>query len=65
MSHCGVEVIFVTSERLYDHQRALIKKVFNAPVANGYGEETPGLLRMSARRKFAHYRRGHYRRDNR
>lgn len=44
MSHCGVEVIFVTSERLYDHQRALIKKVFNAPVANGYGGRDAGFI---------------------
>src|SRR5690606_12568987 len=33
----GIEVAFVTSERLYDHQRELIAWVFGCRVANGYG----------------------------
>lgn len=44
MSQCGIEVIFVTSERLYDHQRALIEQMFNAPVANGYGGRDAGFI---------------------
>ena len=33
----GVKVVFVTSERLYDHQREIISRLFACPVANGYG----------------------------
>jgi phenylacetate-CoA ligase len=40
----GVKVVFVTSERLYDHQRALIEEVFGAPVANGYGGRDAGFI---------------------
>jgi phenylacetate-CoA ligase len=40
----GIKVVFVTSERLYDHQRELIEKVFGAPVANGYGGRDAGFI---------------------
>ncbi|MDP3288216.1 MAG: AMP-binding protein [Methyloversatilis sp.] len=40
----GIKVVFVTSERLYDHQRALIEQVFGAPVANGYGGRDAGFI---------------------
>jgi phenylacetate-CoA ligase len=37
-------VAFVTSERLYDEQRALISEVFGCPVANGYGARDAGFI---------------------
>jgi phenylacetate-CoA ligase len=40
----GVRVIFVTSERLYDEQRAAISAAFGAPVANGYGARDAGFI---------------------
>jgi phenylacetate-CoA ligase len=40
----GIKVAFVTSERLYDHQRELIQKVFGCPVANGYGGRDAGFI---------------------
>ena len=40
----GVAVVFVTSERLYDDQRARIARVFGCPVANGYGGRDAGFL---------------------
>lgn len=40
----GIKVAFVTSERLYDHQRELIQQVFNCPVANGYGGRDAGFI---------------------
>ncbi len=40
----GVEVVFVTSERLYDHQRAAISEAFACPVANGYGSRDAGFI---------------------
>ena len=40
----GVRTVFVTSERLYDHQRTLIEEVFGAPVANGYGGRDAGFI---------------------
>ncbi len=40
----GIKVAFVTSERLYDDQRALISKVFGCPVANGYGGRDAGFI---------------------
>ncbi|MCR9105131.1 MAG: phenylacetate--CoA ligase family protein [Gammaproteobacteria bacterium] len=40
----GIEVVFVTSERLYDHQRALIEEAFGCPVANGYGGRDAGFI---------------------
>lgn len=44
MDDLGIEVVFVTSERLYDHQRTLIEQVFGAPVANGYGGRDAGFI---------------------
>lgn len=40
----GVKVVFVTSERLYDHQRAVIERAFACPVANGYGGRDAGFI---------------------
>ena len=40
----GIKVAFVTSERLYDHQRQQIETVFNCPVANGYGGRDAGFI---------------------
>lgn len=40
----GIKVAFVTSERLYDHQRELISQAFGAPVANGYGGRDAGFI---------------------
>ncbi|MDP2561116.1 phenylacetate--CoA ligase family protein [Psychrobium sp. 1_MG-2023] len=44
LDNLGIEVIFVTSERLYDHQRELIESVFGCPVANGYGGRDAGFI---------------------
>lgn len=44
MDDLGVRVAFVTSERLYDDQRATISRVFGCPVANGYGGRDAGFL---------------------
>lgn len=44
MSDLGVKVAFVTSERLYDEQRAIISRVFGCPVANGYGARDAGFI---------------------
>jgi phenylacetate-CoA ligase len=44
MSQFGVKVVFVTSEKLYDAQRALISEVFACPVANGYGARDAGFI---------------------
>lgn len=40
----GIKVAFVTSERLYDHQREKIQQVFSCPVANGYGGRDAGFI---------------------
>jgi phenylacetate-CoA ligase len=40
----GVRVAFVTSERLYDHQRADIEEIFQCRVANGYGGRDAGFI---------------------
>lgn len=40
----GIRVVFVTSERLYDHQRSAIQDAFGAPVANGYGGRDAGFI---------------------
>jgi phenylacetate-CoA ligase len=40
----GVKVAFVTSERLYDDQRAVIEQTFGCPVANGYGGRDAGFI---------------------
>jgi phenylacetate-CoA ligase len=44
LDRLGVRVVFVTAERLYDEQRALLVKAFAAPVANGYGGRDSGFL---------------------
>lgn len=40
----GIQVAFVTAERLYDEQRALISSTFGCRVANGYGGRDAGFL---------------------
>ena len=40
----GIEVAFVTSELLYEHQRALIASAFGCAVANGYGGRDAGFI---------------------
>lgn len=40
----GIRVAFVTSERLYDHQRAMIERVFGCRAANGYGGRDAGFI---------------------
>ncbi|HHH13737.1 MAG TPA: phenylacetate--CoA ligase family protein [Thiolapillus brandeum] len=44
MDDLGIRVAFVTSERLYDHQRERISQVFGCPVANGYGGRDAGFI---------------------
>ncbi len=44
MDDLGIRVAFVTSERLYDEQRQQISKIFNCPVANGYGARDAGFI---------------------
>lgn len=44
MNDLGIKVAFVTSERLYDHQRETIQRVFGCPVANGYGGRDAGFI---------------------
>ena len=44
LSGLGIRVAFVTSERLYDHQRERIERVFGCPVANGYGGRDAGFI---------------------
>lgn len=44
MRQLGIRVVFVTSERLYDHQRDTISCVFGCPVANGYGGRDAGFI---------------------
>lgn len=44
MDALGIRVAFVTSERLYDDQRADISRVFGCPVANGYGGRDAGFV---------------------
>jgi phenylacetate-CoA ligase len=40
----GTKVAFVTSERLYDHQRQQIERTFGCRVANGYGGRDAGFV---------------------
>ncbi|GMV56023.1 MAG: hypothetical protein AMXMBFR6_18280 [Betaproteobacteria bacterium] len=40
----GIQVAFVTAERLYPHQRDAIEQVFGCRVANGYGGRDAGFL---------------------
>jgi phenylacetate-CoA ligase len=44
MTDLGIKVAFVTSERLYDDQRATIEQVFGCRVANGYGGRDAGFI---------------------
>ena len=44
MDDLGIQVAFVTSERLYDEQRDAIQRVFGCPVANGYGSRDAGFI---------------------
>ena len=44
LDNLGIRVVFVTSECLYDHQRAAIEAGFGAPVANGYGGRDAGFI---------------------
>ena len=44
LNNLGVKVVFCTSERLYDHQRAAISSAFGCPVANGYGGRDAGFI---------------------
>jgi phenylacetate-CoA ligase len=44
LDNLGIKVAFVTSERLYAHQRQLIQAVFGCPVANGYGGRDAGFI---------------------
>lgn len=44
MDDLGIKVAFVTSERLYDYQRAQIAATFGAGVANGYGGRDAGFI---------------------
>ena len=44
MNELGIEVAFVTAERLYDEQRADIGRVFGCRVANGYGSRDAGFI---------------------
>ena len=44
LHNLGLKVVFVTSERLYDHQRETISRVFGCPVANGYGGRDAGFI---------------------
>ncbi|HET7031782.1 MAG TPA: phenylacetate--CoA ligase family protein [Casimicrobiaceae bacterium] len=44
MDDLGIRVSFVTSERLYDDQRAMIAGTFGCRVANGYGGRDAGFI---------------------
>jgi phenylacetate-CoA ligase len=44
LDNLGIKVAFVTSERLYDHQREKISSIFGCPVANGYGGRDAGFI---------------------
>lgn len=44
MTDLGIKVAFVTSERLYDDQRATISRIFGCRVANGYGGRDAGFI---------------------
>lgn len=44
MEDLGIRVAFVTSEKLYDHQRELISRIFGCKVANGYGGRDAGFI---------------------
>ncbi len=40
----GVQVVFVTGEVLFPHQRELISQTLNCPVADGYGGRDSGFI---------------------
>jgi len=44
LNDLGIKVVFVTSERLYDHQRDAIEAAFGCQVANGYGGRDAGFI---------------------
>ena len=44
LDNLGIRVAFVTSERLYDEQRAHIAAAFGCAVANGYGGRDAGFI---------------------
>ncbi len=44
LDNLGIKVAFVTSERLYDHQKEQIEGTFGCPVANGYGGRDAGFI---------------------
>ena len=44
MDDLGIRVAFCTSEKLYDHQREPIERVFGCAVANGYGSRDAGFI---------------------
>jgi phenylacetate-CoA ligase len=44
LNDLGIQVAFVTSERLYEEQRNLISLVFGCKVANGYGARDAGFI---------------------
>lgn len=44
MDDLGIRVAFVTSEKLYDHQRERISRIFGCKVANGYGGRDAGFI---------------------
>ena len=44
VDNLGIRVVFVTSERLYDHQQQRIEEAFGCPVANGYGGRDAGFI---------------------
>jgi phenylacetate-CoA ligase len=44
MDDLGIRVAFVTSERLYEDQRAQIARTFGCEVANGYGGRDAGFI---------------------
>ncbi|WP_202424258.1 glycosyltransferase [Duganella levis] len=44
LDRLGIQVVFVTAERLYEDQRALLMGAFAAPVANGYGGRDAGFI---------------------
>lgn len=54
IDNLGIRVVFVTSERLYDHQRAAIESTFGAPVANGYGGRDAGFIAHECPHKGMH-----------
>ena len=44
LNDLGIKVVFVTSEQLYEDQRATIGRVFGCKVANGYGGRDAGFV---------------------